>query len=155
MHVLAIEQFWNTLETRIAELRLDLARVRLYQDSLPICERERDIVKEVATKGSHNHRLLLRLMQQGATLTGTESPELLVEELQHHRKIKLLPTPECPLELRSAMQGLLDRRDQFIAERIAATLERGWTGLLFIGMHHAVERALPEDIEPQRLAPFL
>ena len=41
--------------------------------------------------------------------------------------------------------------DRFIADQIDRTLEPGWTGLLFLGMLHAVDRFLPADVQLTRL----
>jgi hypothetical protein len=57
---------------------------------------------------------------------------------------------------RQAAQGktlqdsLLKRRDQFIGRRISQTLLPGETGLLFVGMLHAVEPWLDPDIQALR-----
>ena len=56
--------------------------MRVYQDGLAVCGHEQKIVSELAGAGNRNHALLLKLQAQGATLMGTESPELLVEEYQ-------------------------------------------------------------------------
>jgi hypothetical protein len=78
----AIDQIWTAIEATIDALALSFDRVRLYQDGLPVCGREAEIVTELAQAGSRNHQLLLRLMAQGAVLMGTESGELLVQEYQ-------------------------------------------------------------------------
>jgi len=46
---------------------------------------------------------------------------------------------------------LLQRRDQFVAERINQTLKEGETGILFMGAHHKVLNFLPADIAVIRL----
>ncbi len=147
----AIEQMWAEIERVVEAIRLHYGRVRLYQDGLPICGREDEIVRELADRGSRNHRLLLRLMEKGATLMGTESGELLLEE---YERVKLsaggrsLSRMQSP---RSAGNGpddtLLQRRDRFVAHRINTTLQPGETGILFLGMLHNVEHLLDEDIQ--------
>ena len=47
----------------------------------------RQLCRELAQQGSDNHRVLADLIDQGARLTGTESPELLMEEYQLNRRI--------------------------------------------------------------------
>ena len=80
--IAAIDQIWTEIEAAIEALALSFDRVRLYQDGLPVCGREVEIVTELAQAGSRNHQLLLRLMAQGAVLMGTESGDLLVQEYQ-------------------------------------------------------------------------
>ncbi len=46
----------------------------------------REIVSELSASGSRNHRLLMHLMDKGAMIMGTESPELLMEEYELAKK---------------------------------------------------------------------
>ncbi|MCX5892512.1 MAG: hypothetical protein NTW80_05975, partial [Deltaproteobacteria bacterium] len=57
----AIEQVWEDIEACLDGLDLSFDRVRLYQDGLPLCGREAEIVTDLAQAGSRNHQLLLRL----------------------------------------------------------------------------------------------
>ncbi len=82
-----IERFWSGIEDTIDTLSLSYAQTRVYQDGLPVCDKEIEIVTEIAKKGSTNHRLLIRLMEKGATIMGTESAELLIEEYHQIKKI--------------------------------------------------------------------
>ncbi|MBU4121499.1 MAG: hypothetical protein KKA48_08105, partial [Proteobacteria bacterium] len=123
---------------------------RIYQDGLPICGKELDIVTELAKKGSPNHQILVRLMEKGATVMGTESAELLIEE--YHLIKRILETGDVKdaiaIEIRqkAASDLLLKKRDEFIAARIDQTLQPGETGILFLGMLHNLAGLLPEDI---------
>ena len=145
----AIDQIWTEIEGAIAALPLSFDRVRLYQDGLPVCGREAEIVRELAQAGSRNHQLLLRLMAQGAVLMGTESGELLVEEYQLAKQSLTAKPPRAAgvtASRRALSDTLLQRRDQFMAQRINDTLKDGETGILFLGMLHAVERHLNPDV---------
>lgn len=77
--------FWPSVRAGLDGLGLDYARVDLYQDGLPVCGKELEIVKAAAAKGSENHQLVLDLVSRGATLMGTEDPKLLLEE---HRNVQ-------------------------------------------------------------------
>ena len=77
-HVKAIEQMWDGIKRKVDLLGLDCPKTKLYQDGLPLCGKELQIVTEVAARGSRNHRILLDLVQKGCTLIGTESPQLLL-----------------------------------------------------------------------------
>lgn len=134
---------WQAIEAAIAALRLDLSNVKLYQDSLPVCGKEAVLMHELAAQGSRNHQLLKRLVAAGATLVGTESPALLLEEY------RLLQSAGRTAEQAAA---LLEQRDRFIAGRIAETLGEGETGILFIGALHRVARYLPPRIDVEYLA---
>jgi hypothetical protein len=146
----AVDRIWTEIEAAIEALPLAFDRVRLYQDGLPVCGREAEIVAELARAGSRNHQLLLRLMDRGAVLMGTESGDLLVEEYQLARQSLAAPPPRAAGvagQRRAAGRALLQRRDQFMAQRINDTLKSGETGILFLGMLHAVERYLNPDVE--------
>ena len=146
-----IEGIWMDIEKAIDKLGLPYERVRLYQDGLPVCGREREIVTELAKAGSRNYEFLLRLMEKGAMLMGTESSELLVEEYQLFKNL-LSHTPSgsavcLTLAQKELGDSLLHKRDQFIAERINRTLLPGETGILFLGMLHKLESFLEQNIQ--------
>jgi hypothetical protein len=150
LQVNAIEKMWTGIERTIDSLALPYERVRLYQDGLAVCRRELQIVKELAEAGSRNHRLLLRLMEKGATVMGTESSELLLEEYELVKQV-LTETEsgeaaEAESRLKALSDSLLKRRDEYIADRINGTLQTGETGILFLGMLHSVEHKLDSNI---------
>jgi hypothetical protein len=145
----AINRIWTEIEAAIDALSLSFDRVRLYQDGLPVCGREVEIVTELAQAGSRNHQLLLRLMAQGAVLMGTEFGDLLVQEYQSAKQSLTTPPPRAAgvaASRRAASEALLRRRDQFIAQRINETLKNGETGILFLGMLHSLEQHLQPDV---------
>ena len=158
----AIAQFWKGVRTWCSRLPANLSSFRLYQDGLPVCGTERSIVEELAAKGSENHRLLLELLERGATLEGTESGPLLVEE--YNLAVAMLtPAKQPDAEERVAIaakpraavgrsEQILHDRDRFIADRIAATLKPGETGLLFLGYLHDVTSRLPAALDVQKVS---
>ena len=146
-----IDGLWDKIETVINELSLSWEKVRLYQDGLPVCGLEVKIVTEIAKAGSRNHVILLRLMENGATIMGTESPELLKEEynlvkriLSADNALEAARIEECQKPLSDA---LLKKRDQYIADRINRTLGIGETGIIFLGMLHSLDNLLDKDIQ--------
>lgn len=146
----AIDRFWSTVEDTLNRLPLVYEQTRLYQDGIPVCGKELDIVRELAGQGSLNHRLLVRLVEKGATIMGTESPELLVEEYQLTQHMLLTgdlrEANRIEVMQKGARDLLLAKRDAFIAERIDQTLPAGETGILFMGMLHNLATSLPADI---------
>jgi hypothetical protein len=137
------DAIWLAIANAIDALWLDLKRIKLFQDSLPVCDREFALVQELAALGSQNHRLLVRLVGGGATLVGTESPELLVQEY------RMVQSPEARTTENAA--ALLESRDRFIAGRIAGALGDEDDGLLFIGALHDVAKFLPPRIRVEYL----
>ena len=147
-NIRTIDRFWDRISQEVKGWDLPYARVRLYQDGLPVCGREVDIVNDLASAGSRNHQLLLYLMEKGATLMGTESPELLLEEYGLIQQV--LARGECETRMEAQQKALgrrlLERRDRYIAERINGSLCPGETGVLFLGMLHSLEGLLARDV---------
>ncbi|MGA2031762.1 MAG: hypothetical protein ABSG68_05860 [Thermoguttaceae bacterium] len=133
-----VDELWQAIRARVDALRLDYHAVLIYQDGLPVCGHELEIVRELAGAGSRNHQLILALIERGATLMGTEDPQLLLREYQMHRRSLGGAAAEpaaAPVPSAEAAE-LLELRDAFIAARIAETLPSGQTGLLFLGAAH-------------------
>ena len=149
--VKAVDQLWAVIRETIEKLDLPYPRVRLFQDGLPHCGREVQIVTDLANAGSPNHQVLLFLMGKGATLMGTESADLLLEEYQLAQQVLnaqgLGEAERVQARQKSLSQSLLGKRDRYIAERINETLGEGETGILFVGMLHSLEEHLARDIQ--------
>jgi hypothetical protein len=150
-NMIRIDQLWSKIAAVVLNLVLPYPHVRLYQDALPVCGHEMDIVRELAEKGSLNHRLLLDLTARGAVLMGTESAELLLAEYTLQQDILTAKNSrmvrEEKMNLQAAGDDLLRRRDAFIARRINETLQTDETGILFLGVLHDVGNALNGDIQ--------
>ena len=146
---LAIADFWDAIETAMDSLRLDYRKARLYQDGLPACGLEEKIVRDLAMQGVPNYRILLKLMERGATLEGTEDPDLLRTEYELIMSSAAGATDAGWSEgVRTArLRDLLDQRDRFIARRIDATLALGDVGILFLGALHRAVQKLPSSIQ--------
>jgi len=134
-----IDDLWQQIHEHLLALDLNYSNLRLYQDSLPHCGFEITIVKDLASRGSANFRILCDLVEKGATLMGTESPDLLLQELNYAK----YPETTQPEQLAK----LAIERDRYIAKRIDQTLKEGEEGLLLIGMLHEVRTHLPASIE--------
>lgn len=137
----AVETLWTVIRGKLDALRLDFHKVRVYQDGLPVCGHEVEIVRELAGAGSVNHQLILELVDRGAVLMGTEDPQLLIREYQMQRR-QILPRDPGGVAEPSPTEDadeLLTARDAFIAQRIADTLRDGETALLFAGAAHRAD----------------
>ena len=152
-----LENFWQEVRAEIERLRLDYRRVDLYQDGLPVCGKELELVKKAAAGGSENHQLLLDLTARGARLMGTEDPRLLLDEYRDMKAaLKGRSRAACPpaqIGETSRYRQTLSKRDAYIGRRIDESLRPGRTGILFLGMMHNVEPLLPADIVVTHLVP--
>lgn len=162
-HGRAVTAAWDGVRERVLA-RLSAAangsgqgRVRVYQDGLPVCGRETELVREVAATGSQNYQLVLELVLRGAAVEGSEDPALLRRELDLLRDLAALRDPVAREEFAARVAGEQDRllaeRDRYVAARIGQTLEPGETGVLFMGLRHAVERYLAADIAVEYVMP--
>jgi hypothetical protein len=143
-----VDKMWEELERVVSHLPTPQGTVRVYQDGLPVCGHEREIVSELAGAGHRNHRLLLKLQAGGALLMGTESPELLVEEYQLATAAFASGAAARPeLSQNRLRDMLLEKRDRYIGDRINRTLGAGESGILFLGALHEVTQYLDPDIE--------
>jgi len=149
-HIEAIKDIWDKIREKVMGLDLEWQRVRIYQDGLPVCGREQAIAKTLTERGSLNHKLIVDLIQRGATIEGTEDPELLKAEYAHILRItqaKSLAERDRLIEQHNKVaRELLLRRDRFIADRIDKTLKEGETGVLFLGLMHRVDKLIARDI---------
>lgn len=145
-----IGRMWRDLRQAVEAWELPWEKVRLYQDGLPRCGRETEIVTTLAKAGSPNHQLLLSLMSRGATLMGTESPDLLLEEYRLAREGLAAEdsgdTAGRGAQREARSRALLARRDRDIAKRINDSLRPGEIGLVFLGMLHSLGPDLARDI---------
>lgn len=151
----SVEAMWGGIRGKLAAVPLSWQRTRLYQDGLPVCGRERDIVRDLAEKGSRNHQLLAELVERGATLMGTENPELMLAEYRRIQKLVQAAQRSEPdsivEELKREGETILYDRDVFIAQCIDTTLEDGETGILFLGLLHRVDELLDGKFDVRHL----
>ncbi len=145
-HIEAIDSMWDGLHKKVFSLNLPYKRTRIYQDGLPVCGKELEIVRKIARKGSLNHKIVLKLVNKEAKLEGTEDPELLLEEYNNFRKLyqaaNMAEKIRAIENYRRAAEELLIKRDKFIARRIETTLAEDEIGILFMGLRHTVDKYL-------------
>jgi hypothetical protein len=144
-----VAKLWNDIQEKINVLDIDYKKVRIYQDGLPECGFEQEIVGELAKAGSSNHQLILSLVDKGATLMGTEDPQLLIREYQLQQQSK--DTLHTHQEKTEETARLLEARDRFIVKRINETLRPGESALLFLGASHRLDTLKSTDIRVETL----
>jgi hypothetical protein len=148
-HIEAINSMWRGIRQKIFDLGLDYNKTKIYQDGLPVCNKELAIASDLAQAGNENFKIILELVQQGAKLIGTEDPGLLLEEYNYIKAVTKIDNLEekALKKYEKKALDLLKRRDEYIANRIRITLIERETGILFIGMKHRVDEKLSRDIE--------
>ncbi len=153
-HVNTINAMWDSIEKQLDTLRLCYKNAKVYQDGLPNCGIERDIVADVAKKGSANYQLVLKLIDKGAELIGTEDPKLLIEEyktISNSLNESSKKDSDVMNKYKKKSDDILLARDKYISQRIDETLNEDDTGILFIGMMHKIKDNLPKNIKVELL----
>lgn len=151
-----IEKFWVEVDKEVESLAAEPEKLHIYQDGLPCAgELGERIVRETAAKGSRNYQIIQRLMDRGARIEATESPDLLKQEYSYIKALLEAKTDEEKKAAESryiqVKDRLLEDRDVFIARSIDSTLKDGETGILFIGASHNVLPKLSKDIDVKLL----
>ncbi|MEK7074401.1 MAG: hypothetical protein AAB968_01395 [Patescibacteria group bacterium] len=141
-----ILEYWQIVEKRIDEAIPDVRGLVMYQDSLPVGDREkiltlfRHLCKD--HPGSPNFRLVKKLINNGAVLTGTEDMNLVMKQWNIYQRAVETPSivehREILDEPRVRSDKITKLRDEFIAKRIRDTLPKSGKGILFIGRNHDV-----------------
>lgn len=154
-HINTVSSMWGGIKKKIEELKLNCKKVKIYQDGLPLCGREMEIMEDVAHLGSHNYSIIKELVNKGAELIGTEDPKLLIEEYNFYKNLlgitDVSKRKKAVQKAKKRRDELLNERDKFIADRIKNTLKKGETGILFIGIEHEVNKYLAKNIKVEYL----
>ena len=168
-HRKTVEGFWNVISRYFDSINVSGAKI--YQDGM-VAEKEvgEKIVEEGVKSGSRNYQLLSELLKRGAILVKTEDFKLVKQE--RDRLLKIIRAKTIAEKLlgftryKLTKNMLLNKRDKFITKRIDETLNKGETGIIFIGAYHNIKNRLPKNIqieeikdrekvkEYQRLLPF-
>ena len=147
----AVEQMWQGIAAKITELNLPWEKTRIYQDGTPVCGNETALAERLAERGSTNYTFLIKLMKKGAVLEGTEDMELLIQEYDLLNKLLIKKAVSdrdtVNAEYQEKSRKLLALRDQFIAGRIAATLQEGELPIVFMGVMRRLDKLLEKEFQ--------
>ncbi len=142
----AVGKMWEGIATKIGELNLPYKEVRIYQDGLPVCGNELELVTRLAEIGNPNFLYILDSIQKKAKLEGTENLDLLIQEYDLLNKLLLknseIDRKEKVTEYQAKSRELLTLRDEFIFKRITNTLQKGELPVVFMGAMHRLDKLL-------------
>lgn len=130
----------------------NVAGFKIFQDGMVVDGTVgKNIVKDLANKGSINHQIIEQLLEGGAELVQTEDPEPVKKE---YRLIRELVERKSTLgslwsffRYKLQKDRLLKARDAYIRKRINQCLGEGETGICFLGAYHQLLANLPKNIE--------
>lgn len=146
--------YWEKIEAEIKGLSYEFGKMKVYQDGLPDTKPEL-VEKIVSEVQSPNYALLRWLKGKGATIVGTENPDLVTEEYRLLKAIFEAKDEDQRQQAKKRYQEradvLLSSRDAYIAQKIDTTLKEEERGILFIGAAHDIESVLPNNISVKSL----
>lgn len=151
MHKAVVSRYWQEIASYWE--RKNGSGLKIFQDGMPADGAIGEaIVKDLANKGSMNHKIIEQLLEKGAKLVQTENPELLKEEYALtsslvQKKMSLLMRLRALFHYRRRKDALLEARDVYIAKKIDEKLEEEEIGVCFLGAYHQIIARLPDDIE--------
>jgi len=142
----AVDEMWEGIATKMEELNLPWNQTRVYQDGVPVCGNELEIVSRFAESGSPNFLFILDLIKKRAKLEGTESIDLLIREYDLLNKLLMKNSDKdrkkTIAEYQVKSRELLTLRDEFILKRITSTLQKGELPIVFMGIMHRLDKML-------------
>jgi hypothetical protein len=149
-HRKTVEGFWDAISDYFDSL--DVKGMKIYQDGM-VGEGEvgKKIVEDTAKAGSKNYQLVAKLLERGAVLVKTEDFKLVKRE--YDRLLAITQAKSITKKIIAFIKYklvkviLLNRRDNFIANRIEQTLKADEKAILFIGAFHNIKKRLPKDIQ--------
>ena len=147
----SVKEMWDGIYEKIQKTNISYRSMRIYQDAMPVCGREKEIAEKLAGKASRNHQLILELLKKGANLEGTEDPDLLIREydnlnqLTSKASVSTQSYKDSLNEYKDKSMKLMKYRAAFIAKSIKSTLKEDETPLVFMGVRHELEKLLQPD----------
>jgi pheromone shutdown protein TraB len=149
-HRKTVEGFWDVVSDYFDSI--DVKDMKIYQDGM-VAEDEvgKKIAEDTAKAGSKNYQLILKLLDRGAVLVKTEDFKLVKKE--YDRLLAITQAKSITKKIIAFIKYklvkviLLNRRDNFIANRIEQTLKADEKAILFIGAFHNIKKRLPKDIQ--------
>ena len=148
-HRRTVEGFWDVVSDYFDSI--EVKDMKIYQDGM-VAEDEmgKKIAEDTAKAGSKNYQLILKLLDRGAVLVKTEDFKLVKKE--YDRLLAITQAKSITKKIIAFIKYklvkviLLNRRDNFIANRIEQTLKADEKAILFIGAFHNIKKRLPKDI---------
>ena len=143
-----VEELWDIIDVEVERLRPLWGKMVIYQDGLFTSTSSLfPYFKRVASRGSRNIQLILKLLDHGARLRKTERLAM----VDMAAMLAQLEGNDLSLGQRrrydEVCQILLLLRDEYIAYRINLTLRADQVGLLFLGAaHQSFKKHLASDI---------
>lgn len=150
-HTDTVNGYWDAIEFYFENIDVTGNEIKIYQDGMFVDgEMAMKIVDEGIKSGSKNSKIVSNLISRGAILIKTEDFKMVKDEYDGLQSILRSKNKRLKLyfllRYKILKPFMLNRRDNYIAGRIAETLGQNETGILFIGAYHKIIKRLPKDI---------
>ncbi len=151
-HVETVRKYWEIIR-QYCEINISYTKpVKIYQDGMVVGgEIALKIIADSVKAGSKNYEIVSNLVSKGGIIMQTEDIALVKKEVE---MLKSLPSTGSLLnkviqliKFKINRYRLLNARDQYIARKIAETLDTDEIGLIFLGAYHNILNKLPKDIQ--------
>jgi hypothetical protein len=145
-----VEQYWQQLAEQINKLELKIGIInKIYYEANPHTGEEGlNIIKELNEKG---YQLIKSKCDKGAEVQATEDINLFYEFIDWGNCLQAIMTEKVFQKVTEFYQEASQKRYNFIAQQINATLKENEVGVLFIREEHAVQ--FPASIQVFYVAP--
>jgi len=150
-HIDTVNGYWDAIEYYFENIDIYIKGIKIYQDGMFVDgEMAMKIIEESIRAGSKNFEIVSKLINRGAILIKTEDYKMVKDEYDGLQSIirskNNIEKFILLCKYKASKHKFLNRRDKFIAGRIAETLGTEETGILFIGAYHNITKRLPKDI---------
>jgi hypothetical protein len=147
----AIDEMWEGIAAKMEGLDLPWSRARIYQDGVPVCGNELELVTRLAESGCRSSSFVLELIRKGAAIEGCEDLDLLLKEYDLLSKLLMkrrgADQDAANAQYQAASRALLESRDRFIFDRIAGTLQAGELPVVIMGVMHRLDKLLEAEYQ--------
>jgi len=146
-----LNRYWEDVEKRIDDLEKKLGKInRIYHEMVAV-EGEKGM-KTIKEANSQSYRIVKRLYEKGAKIEAVEDAELVKESIDWSRCLSLkLESSKVFILLSQFLSQVMEKRDNYISQRIDKTLQKNEIAILFVRENSNVQ--LPKDAQVFRIYP--
>ncbi len=147
-------EFWTYVDLRLSALGTKIKKV--YMESIGVVgKRHLDML---AIADPAQHKVVKKLLDNGAELVEVESPELVLETMSWMQRMQDALSGSLGQDMSGVrtiaelMEESLRERDEFVGRKVDESLKDGEVGALFMDLSRRIE--LPSDIRVIVTCPF-
>ena len=150
-YVIKFNKYWEQVEKQIADLEAKLGGVkRIYHELVPAVGD--DGIKAIEELCDRSCKIVRNCLEKGAQLEAAEEADVLTEFMDWSRCLMIgLQNQRVISQIYQSYLDITKKRNEYIANKIDETLQKGETGILVMRENHQVQ--FPTDIQIFYVAP--